>query len=266
MVDRRRLGEGREAEIYEWDDGTVLRLFRDPAARSRIDGEVVAMRTAAASGIPVPAIVDVVTVEGRPGIVMTRVDGMDGITMLGRRPWTLVPSARRLGDLQARIHGVTSSSELPELRVRVRERIEAATPLSPDLAAHALRTLDTLPDGDAVCHGDFHPGNVLLGRDGPTIIDWTNATRGDPSADVARTRLMLSFGAAPPGSPLLFRMLDRYGRLGFTALYWRAYARRRGIDEPLVARWMAVRAADRLAEGITEEEPILLAIVERSAG
>jgi aminoglycoside phosphotransferase (APT) family kinase protein len=260
------LGEGREAEIYEWDDGTVLRLYREPAAGSRIAGETAAMRAAAACGIPVPAVVEEVTVDGRPGVVMTRIDGIDGITLLGKRPWTLMRFGRWLGDLQARLHEVDAPSELPALRVRIRDRIQAAAPLTPALAARLLRTLDTLPDGKAICHGDFHPGNVLLGRDGPCIIDWTNAARGDSSADVARTRLLLTLGALPPGTPPLLRTLDRYGRRAFASVYRRAYERRRPVDEALVARWLVVRAADRLADDIPEEVPALLAVLERSAG
>ncbi|TMA37195.1 MAG: aminoglycoside phosphotransferase family protein, partial [Deltaproteobacteria bacterium] len=43
--------------------------------------------------------------------------------------------------------------------------------------------LETLPDGDQLCHGDMHPGNIMLSRRGPMVIDWTNARRGHPAAD-----------------------------------------------------------------------------------
>src|SRR5262249_24371676 len=53
-----------------------------------------------------------------------------------------------------------------------------------------LRVLETLPDADALCHGDYHPDNVLLSARGPLVIDWENAALGDPLADVARTLLL----------------------------------------------------------------------------
>ncbi len=57
-----------------------------------------------------------------------------------------------------------------------------------------------LPDGDQVCHGDFHPDNIMLTPAGPRVIDWNNATSGNPLADIAWTSLILRMGEAPPGS------------------------------------------------------------------
>ena len=38
-----------------------------------------------------------------------------------------------------------------------------------------LAWLDTLPDGQRFCHGDYHPGNVILTKAGPIVIDWMTA-------------------------------------------------------------------------------------------
>src|SRR5262249_32610054 len=81
----------------------------------------------------------------------------------------------------------------------------------------ALAMLEALPDGDRLCHGDFHPANVLVGRNGPAVIDWTGATRGDPAADLARTRLLLQAGAVPEHMPFLIRRLHALGRGPFYA-------------------------------------------------
>ncbi len=265
-MDRRLVGEGREAEIYEWDDGRVLRLLRDPTHAPRLEVERAAMHAAAASGAPVPEVFDLVTVDGRPGLVMGRVDGPDLLSVMGRAPWRAVRIARELGALQARLHAITAPLALPSLHDQIGERIALAAPLPARLADHALELLATLPEGDAICHGDFHPGNVLQGATGPVVIDWVNATRGDPDADVARTRLMLRVSQVPPGTSAGVRRLDALGRRGFRALTLRAYRRTRPFDPVLVDRWEVVRAADRLGDDIPEEVPALLAVLERSAG
>jgi Ser/Thr protein kinase RdoA (MazF antagonist) len=41
--------------------------------------------------------------------------------------------------------------------------------------------------GDSVVHCDLHPENVLMGREGPMVIDWANARRGHWADDVAMT-------------------------------------------------------------------------------
>jgi aminoglycoside phosphotransferase (APT) family kinase protein len=104
-----------------------------------------------------------------------------------------------------------------------------------------------------------------LGRDGPAVIDWTDATRGDPAADLARTRLLLRQGAVPEHMPTLIRGLHSFGRGAFFRLYLRAYARERRIDDDLVDRWEVVRVADRVMEGIDAEQPALLHQLERFA-
>jgi Phosphotransferase enzyme family len=39
----------------------------------------------------------------------------------------------------------------------------------------AMRVLDGLPDGDRLCHGDYHPGNVLLTANRTRVIDQAGA-------------------------------------------------------------------------------------------
>ena len=98
----------------------------------------------------------------------------------------------------------------------------------------------------------------------PVLIDWTNAMRGDPTADVARTRLMLSLGELPPGTSLLLRAMALVGGRILVSLYLRSYRRQRPLDMALVARWEIAQAAARLAEGIEGETPHLLAFLERA--
>src|SRR5437868_2367195 len=90
----KRIAEGREAEIFAWEPGKVLRLLRTDGGHARLKTEARAMRIARDAGVPVPAVYDVVTVEGRAGLVMERCDGPDLLTKIGRRPWTLVRAGR----------------------------------------------------------------------------------------------------------------------------------------------------------------------------
>ena len=265
LAGRVRVGEGREADIFAWDNGRALRLLRRSSDPRRVEREAAAMRAAADGGVDVPDVYGTTMVDGRAGLIMDRVDGPDLIALMGKRPWAVPRVARIVGRSQARMHDVRAPDDLPGLRQLVRWKIETATELPADLADFALKKLDALPDGDRLCHGDFHPGNVLLGRDGPAVIDWTDATRGDPAADLARTRLLLRQGAVPEHMPALIRRMHTFGRGGFFRLYVRAYARARPIDDDLVDRWEVVRVADRILEGIDAEQPVLLAQLARFA-
>lgn len=49
-----------------------------------------------------------------------------------------------------------------------------------------------LPEGNCVCHGDFHPGNIILRTDGTAVvIDFMNACRGRWEYDVVCTYFLL---------------------------------------------------------------------------
>ena len=72
--------------------------------------------------------------------------------------------------------------------------IDRGALLSGDMKRVALNALETLPDGNTLCHGDLNVQNVIFSSKGPVVIDWDNACRGNPLADVARVMLMMSMG------------------------------------------------------------------------
>ena len=265
IAGRKLIGEGREAEIYEWDDGTVLRLLRRGIDPARVEGEAAAMRAAGGGGVDVPRVRDTITVDGRAGLVMDRVDGPDLITLMGRRPWTIPRAARIVGMAQARMHEVVAPPDLDDLRSHARFKIEAAPNLPSDLAEFALATLDSLPDGDRVCHGDLHPGNVIMASDGPVIIDWFDAARGSHIADIARTSLLMSTRAHGPNGPGHLPgagpgMLDRVHDS-----YLDAITELVAVEPDDVRRWEAVIAVARVAEGIATDALVAIWGERRSA-
>lgn len=256
------LAEGREAEVFLRPDGTVLKLLRHPAMADRARREHAALAALNAHGTLAPRCMATVEVDGRPGLVLERVAGPDLLTAMGSRPWLVW----RVGTVTARahidMHGEAAPAALPDLHDELRSRIRWAPVLPEASAAFALGVLDTLPAGDRLCHGDFHPGNVLGTWDRPVVIDWGDAARGDAAADVARTDLLLRVGAPPPGASLALRTLAPVGRRLLADRYLSVYRRHRPLDADHLARWKVVRAAARLADGIEEEYDELLAFLD----
>jgi hypothetical protein len=60
-----RVGEGREADIFAWDEGTVLRLLRRSSDPTRVEREAAAMRAAGDGGVDAPKVYGTTMVEGR---------------------------------------------------------------------------------------------------------------------------------------------------------------------------------------------------------
>jgi Ser/Thr protein kinase RdoA (MazF antagonist) len=196
-------------------------------------------------------------------MVMERIGGADLLTLIGRRPWTVFKAGRISGEVHAQLHEVQAPAAIPPARAVLRRRIESLAQLPQHLARFALDVLDGLPDGDSLCHGDFHPANILMDGDAPVLIDWTNVMRGEATADVARTLMILRLGSPPPGTSLLLRGLALSGRNLLIQLYLRSYRRSRPLDMEAVGRWEVPVVAARLSEGIVEEVPALLRLLEK---
>jgi aminoglycoside phosphotransferase (APT) family kinase protein len=189
---------------------------------------------------------------------MELLDGDDLLSRLGRRPWSVWSIGQALGRVHARLHGVPAPADLPALRDEVRNRLDSEL-VPADLRDSALARLGDLPDGAQLCHGDFHPANLLRAGDGYAVIDWTLGARGHPAADVARTRLLIAQAGIPADAPRAVRWLARLGRRILLSAYVRGYRKERSLDLKLVGRWAPVLATVRLADDIPEERAGLLA-------
>jgi Ser/Thr protein kinase RdoA (MazF antagonist) len=79
-----------------------------------------------------------------------------------------------LARLQARIDD-QPARQFGSLKSRLAANIAATRLLDEPLKQILLSRLADMPDGDRLCHGDFHPINVL-GQDSlPMVIDWPDA-------------------------------------------------------------------------------------------
>jgi Ser/Thr protein kinase RdoA (MazF antagonist) len=261
----KKVAEGREAEMFAWEDGKILRLLRPGFLASGLDAEVRALDLAYRNGLPVPRPGERINIDGRAGVVLERIEGTDLLTELGRQPWTVIRAARMCGSIHAKMHGCrVDDSGFPELKARLDRHLSSPL-VPPDLADVARKRLEELPGGDALCHGDFHPANVMRSPIGPVVIDWPNATRGAPEADVARTLLLLGAGEPPSYTPMM-RVLTKTGRSLFIWLYVGAYKGARALDKAEVRRWALPVAVARLSEDIEHERPRLLRRIEKLGG
>jgi aminoglycoside phosphotransferase (APT) family kinase protein len=128
----------------------------------------------------------------------------------------------------------------------------------------ALARLCELPQGTAVCHGDFHPDNVLIDGDTATIIDWTTASIGNPVADFALTSLILQLGAPPPSSSLWTRIAIPVGRALFYRSYASRYRKMRHLRPKDVQPWMLPIAVARLGYEIASERDQLVTLINQA--
>lgn len=148
-----------------------------------------------------------------------------------------------------------ASAVLPLQCERLHHRLQHVELLSPFLRHAAQRRLASLSDADArrLCHGDLHPGNVLLPAQGkPVIIDWCDSAYGDADADAARTLMLLRVGkVSQSGSNTA--SLD-VKRDVFCPAYQERYCQLRFLQRESIDRWIPVIAAAHLDETMMPAE------------
>lgn len=254
-----RLGEGRTAEVFAWGEDEVVKLFRREF-EERAEHELALAQAAQVVGDKTPAVKGLVRVSKRTGIVFARARGGSLMSDLSSRPWRLREGARGLAVLHRSIHECTAGSA-PRLSQQLGDLIEAASGLTRAQRRKALSVLDDLPDGERLCHGDMHPGNVM-GEAGELVaIDWATAGRGDPLVDVGITALAMQLGELPRGTPWWVRRLVPMLRKRLREDYLLAY----GVSEEERVRlngWQVALAAARLGRNVAAERTALLEMLQ----
>jgi uncharacterized protein (TIGR02172 family) len=251
---------GRTADIFVWDDTHVLKLYQDWCPSNWVEYEARIAQAVHAAGIPTPAAGEIMEVNGRRGLIYERVQGISMLQDLNSRPWTMLRHARSLAEMQIKTHR-QSIPDLPAYKEQLHHAISTSLYLSEDVRNKHLHLLESLPGGQALCHGDYHPGNIILTGNGPVVIDWMTACSGCHWADVARTSLLLTIGPKGAGnlvSPLLHIAIRLYYRMYLT--HYLAIVPDKHNE---LRRWAPVIAAARLHEEIAPERETLLKLVQK---
>ena len=246
---------GNTAEVYEAQPGWVLKLFKENYSRGAVEYELRIHQAVQQAGIPVPKAGDaIIDVDGRFGILYEKVNGLPMAQVIQKQPWKMRAYARKLAELHVQMHAEPLLAEgLPTIRERLNSRIAELKEMPENYRTILLQRLDELPDGDRLCHGDFHVENVLVDGEDFYIIDWVDATIGSPMADVARTTVILLGAAAGLPSKILRWMVRR-----LHAVYLQEYIRLAPFDREEYERWLPVIAVARLTEGIAEQQDWLI--------
>jgi len=257
------LARGSTAEIFVLGSAQVLKLYRPDFSIAAVNKEASLARTVYATGLRVPAVGDVIRIENRHGLIYERIVGPPLLDQLGARPWRVARIAQTMAQWHAAIHAYPAPT-MPSLRQRLEHNIQNAKLLSNPLRQSALTILQTLPDQHQLCHNDFHPANILMNTQGPVIIDWMDAARADPLADVARTLILVHFAGLPSSGPR--RLAQGAIRRILSGLYLRGYFQLRPGKHENLKRWMIPVAAARLVEGVGEEAQLVRYVEMRIRG
>ncbi len=226
--------------IYR-DGDTVLKVFDEDFSKSDVLNEALNQSRVEETGLEIPKVLEVMKKDGKWAIRTDFIPGKTLQEIMDTEPKRSEELLEMFVALQMKVH----SKQAPQLN-RLTEKMDRKISES-DLNATARYELHTrlaaMPVHKKVCHGDFNPTNIIITPDGiPYILDWSHATQGNASADVARTYL-------------LFRL---EGKDALAERYLALFCEKSDTAKQYVQKWMPIVAASQSVKGNPDERELLL--------
>jgi hypothetical protein len=212
------VGRGAQATVYAKGEYAV-KLYREGYPKRNVFSEAYMMANLELVSFPGPKIYEVLLVNGRYGLRMDRVKG-DMMLEALRDPARCKDTLDTLVDLQCRVQKYDKVGWLPDLKQRFHDDLVLNDRLAADLKRTLLRILGGLPDGQALCHCDFHAGNVFFDGTKYTVIDLLQVCRGNPAADAACSYAAYSFMHRELAEHYLNRYCDKTGTSRNSVRQW----------------------------------------------
>ncbi len=187
----KRIARGNTAEIFEYEEGKICKLFFEGYSIEAIKQEYRNALCMERDEFPVPKVYEIINIRNRTGIIYSRLYG-----------WSMLDKIIQGEDIDkllikmCNLHKSILNCHTQEV-ISYKEFLEGTAKRSSNYSL-ILDYIEGLPEGDNLCHGDFHPNNVWINLDGSeAIIDFMNVCHGPWQYDVARTYFLISEGEVP---------------------------------------------------------------------
>lgn len=254
---RQLMGYGTTSDVYHWSNHTILKLFKPSIEDQFIEYEGLIHEIVYAKGVRIPKLLEEVEFKGRRGYIYEEIPGKSQLFNLYKKKWKLVYYAKALAKTQLEIHQHTSLL-LPDLRELLRKDIHKVNTLTIEDAERLMAYIDILPEGNTICHMNFHPGKLFYNNGIGKTIDWVTAARSTPAADVARTYLLLKHSMPLYEGLRWVNYLERLRRFILVKCYITYYCKHAHMTFKDIEIWLKPIAIARLSENISDEEKKIL--------
>ena len=236
------VGTGAQATVYS-SGKYAIKLFNENYNKTDVFYEALINSIIENTELPVPKTYEVLSIDNQMAIKMDYIKGISLFDCIFNDKDNIEVYFKEMVKLQVEIHSKKVS--LPfSLKDKLKAKIQGNKNLSRDLKEKMLILLNDLPEGNKLCHGDFHGYNILVCEGEYWIIDWIDSTIGCADGDACRTYLLYS---------LYFPELSE--------MYLMLYCKETGKEKERILAWLPVLAAARLSENIGNEEEKLMALI-----
>ena len=236
------IGKGDTADVFDIGNNKVVKLFKKDYPLNSVQNEFENSNLLNELEINIAKSYKLVKCRGRHGIIYDRINGISMMDLLLETK----DFGKYAVDL-ALLHKIILSHKLESavsLKSILKNNIENTDKLSMKCKSKLIVILDTLPDGNCFCHGDYHFGNILVNQEAYYIIDYMNVCRGHKYGDIARTVYLI--GMTPTPSEIQNHDIERF--LYMKEQIINIYLKEMGVDRECLLDWLMITAAARLSE------------------
>lgn len=238
-----KIGTGAQADVY-LHENKAIKVFKQGYSKANIFYEAMVNSIIEETGLPIAKVYEVLNIEDKVAIRMEYIEGITLQECILADIDNIYKYIDTMVDLQMKIH--SKNTYLPlGLKDKLRERISGNMSMDESKRSRLLKILDKLPEGNSLCHGDFHGYNIIKHGDEYYFIDWIDAAVGCADGDACRTYMLYLFH-----SPEM------------AEIYLKAYCAKAGKSREDILGWLPVVAAARLRENNEEEKEKILSIIE----
>ncbi len=222
------------------DGDLCYKVFNSDFSKADILNEALNQARVEETGLNIPHIHAVTTTDGKWTIVSDYIEGETLAEIMKKDPDKKDEYLNMFVELQLKMHSMACPM-LNKLKDKMSRKI-SQTDLSATVRYDLHTRLESMPKHNKLCHGDFNPSNIIIAKDGtPYILDWSHATQGNASADVARTYLLFCLSG---DTETANQYLDLFCEKSDTAKQY-------------VQKWMPIVAASQSVKGNEEEREFL---------
>ena len=231
----------RKNKVIYRDGDKTIKVFDENYSKADILNEALNQARIEETGLNIPKLLGVNMIDGKWAIVNEYIEGKTLSSLMEENPEKKDEYIELLVDLQMLVHEKRSPL-LTKLKDKMNRKISQTT-LDATTRYELHTRLEGMPKHNKVCHGDFNPSNIIITEDGTAyILDWSHATQGNASADVARTYLLFCLNGDNDGA-------EKYLNL---------FCKKSDTAKQYVQKWMPIVAASQSVKGNEEEREFLL--------
>ena len=219
----------------------VVKEFDSDFSKSDILNEALNQARVEETGLKIPQLEEVKKIDGKWAIVLDYIEGKTLAEIIENDRKNLEMYMEKFVDIQIEIHSKCSPL-LNKLKDKMSRKIDE-TNLDATTRYELHTRLEGMPKHNKVCHGDFNPSNIIITPAGDYyVLDWSHATQGNASADVARTYLLFSLKGDKEAAEMYLNM----------------FCKKTDTAKQYVQQWLPIVAASQSVKGNEEEREFLL--------